>query len=122
MVTALARVPVFMGEALSYRTLTSDPNVESRSHSSYTAFTGLITSRTSRNEWDDRRASFVRVETTTLIAPSTIALKQGDQIKDGSNIIWAIDTIDSSGPGTITYTMKLAVSTMATGGDRGGGV
>ncbi len=122
MVTALGRVPGYMGGSLSYRQLTSDPNADTRTYTAWTSFSGMFNGHTDNDQWDERQASYISIETMTVIAPSTVVLVQGDEVRDATNKIWFVQSVDSSGPGIVHYTVSSANPAISSGGNRGAGI
>jgi hypothetical protein len=62
------------------------------------------TSRTSSEEWDDDRDSWMRIERRTVRESDSYALlTRGDQLKDPDGTIWAIHELTASGPGSRQY-------------------
>lgn len=120
---ALKTIPnTLYAMSMTYRRLTSNPNVEPRTYATAVNFSGFLKDHTHRDQWDDRRGAWITIESVSLVTDPTVVLRNGDQITDADGKKWAFASRDSSGPATIHYTLEANDPSLASGGDRGGGV
>ncbi len=123
--TALRTVVTdFLSTTVGYRTLTSAYGVEPRTYStSWTSAGAVVTKKTNRQEYDERRGEFTRNERLQIRTSDAVELKQGDQFRLASSDaqIWAVDERVSGGPGSALYLCVRSIPTQVGGGDRGGG-
>ncbi len=112
-----------LSSPIQYRRLTSRPGVEPRTYGTTTSTTALVSNLTTVQEYDQHLQSYINAQRITVRFPGSVAeLVQGDQVllPDGSS--WAILELLSTGQDTNRYMCGKDVATLASGGDRGGGM
>jgi hypothetical protein len=99
-----------LGRIWEYRRLTSNRAVEPRTYGVWTPFIALDTGGRAQQEYDEQRRGFMDVQVLQLRAmdsdPSP-RLTPGCQVRvAGETEVWAVMGVNSSGPGTLAYTLK----------------
>ncbi len=91
MVSALAAVSAFRGEALGYRAASGT--------GAFTTLTGFVLDREDRAafQFDEQHSAQYQEQTGTLSGPLTPALSVGYQLQDGNSAVWAIETAELDG-------------------------
>ncbi len=118
----LQTVPAYLGENWFYQRMTTGPADSPRTYGTPTTFAVHITGRTTGEEYDERRQVWLRKERARLRVSDALAdLHQGDQVIDPAGTLYAVRGIESSGVGTIAYTIERDIPLKA-GPDRAGGV
>lgn len=86
------------------------------SPAAYGAWTDMAAHETMRRfdqEYDEERGSIVLRETTAIrVADTVTVLARGDQVKDPDGVVFAVDNIMSSGPGTRKYQLIRSAPTV----------
>ncbi len=122
MQTVLRTVPSILGENWWYQRLTSGPAAEARTYGTVTAVAVLVSARITAEEYDERNSVWKRRERARLRTSDVLAdLHQGDQVIDPNGVFYAVSGIESSGTGTIAYSIVRDIPLRA-GPNRGGGV
>lgn len=113
----------FLSTKAQYHSMLSNAVTEPREYGPWLAITGVLAGGTARQDYDQQRG---RYQTVSLISyrvrDSGPKLKQGDQVKLADGIIWNVVGIDSSGPGSIRYSLERVAGSIVAGGDRGAAV
>ena len=97
------------GIVLQFRRLTSDYGIEPRTYSDWEEFTALPTSGMNAEVFDVDRGGHRLAYTARIRAADdsrTPLLKQGDQIVNAQDLVWAVMGVGSSGPGTVAYSVS----------------
>jgi hypothetical protein len=112
-----------LSEVWYYRKITSLPGVEPRTYdAAWTEIDGLATAVSWAQEYDEQRdAQVLRHRARLRVPDSVTALVPGDQVKDSSDIVWAVSARESSAYGSIAYAI-MREKPMLAEADRGGGV
>lgn len=119
----VGKSPITSGVTMTYRRLTSKYGVEDRTYGSWIGFVALRTAGANSESFDADRNAWKVAFTSRIRTPDnnpTPQLKQGDQITDDIGIVWNVEGILSSGPGTIAYSVKRDRSLMADMDRKGG--
>lgn len=118
-----------LSETWQYRLLTSKTS-EAPTYSEWVDVVGLASGGNNSQEYDPDRQMFKNVKTSRFRTAESaildsnqdpVQLKNGDQLKDGDDVVWAVSGISSSGPGTLSYSLTRERA-LKTDADRKGGV
>ncbi len=111
-----------LGEAWSYRTITSAPTVQTvPTWSNWAATTGLITNEHISETADPKTGKLSRRTQAFLRVPDTLVLAPGSQVSPDQTVLWSVIEPISSGAGTIRYLIGRDVIERGQAA-RGGGV
>lgn len=110
---SIARAAVGMFTATwQYRQRTTT-GAASAAYGAWTDMDAHETMRRFDQEYDEERGSIVLRETTAIrVADTVTVLARGDQVKDPDGVVFAVDNIMSSGPGTRKYQLMRSAPTV----------
>lgn len=90
-----------LSELMDYRQRTSSPTTATATYGSWTAVYGLLTGARYEESFSTDRDTLMRMEVRSLrLSDTGPALKHGDQIRDPSSVVWAVDAQESGAAGT----------------------
>jgi hypothetical protein len=93
-----------LADACAYKHRTSLPGVTPTYDATYTTIYGLVTGVVTVDEYDDRGKIYRRVSRGRFrVSDNATALFPGDLLRDVDSLIWDIEPVVSSGPGSIAY-------------------
>ena len=93
-----------LSEAWEYRQRTSAPTTTPATYGSWTTIYALPTGKRYEETFDDARETLARQEVISLrISDTGPALKPGDQVRDASQVTWAVDAQESGAGGTVRF-------------------
>jgi hypothetical protein len=110
--TSIRSVVTLMGEAWTYRRMSSTLAAASRTFGSWTAITAIPVPNVSAGDETDAEGRWSRVERRSIrVLDTAVALTTGDQVTAPDGTIWDVDGRDSGGDvGSVRYRLRRDVT------------
>lgn len=110
-----------LSDAWEYRQRTSAPTTTPATYGSWSAVRALQTGRRFEEQYNEDGQRMSRVEVCSLrISDTGPALKHGDQVRDASQVVWAVDGQESGAAGTMRFRLTREVPNKQTPNRNGG--